>query len=86
MGETGAGESDRAEKEKAHMRLYWKTVAAAGLAAGLAGLPAPHALAQKVDFAGKRIEMVVPFAPGGGSDVYIRAIGRRERMARMMGR
>jgi tripartite-type tricarboxylate transporter receptor subunit TctC len=30
--------------------------------------------AQKVDFAGKRIEVLVPFAPGGGSDVYTRAL------------
>ena len=30
--------------------------------------------AEKVSFAGKRIEVIVPFAPGGGSDVYIRAL------------
>ncbi|HYC44518.1 MAG TPA: hypothetical protein VED01_03440 [Burkholderiales bacterium] len=38
-----------------------------------AGIPAVHA-AQKVDFSGKRIEMIVPFNPGGGSDVYARAL------------
>ncbi len=40
----------------------------------LAGVPALHAAAQEVSFAGKRIEVIVPFAPGGGSDVYIRAL------------
>lgn len=53
----------------------FKTVAGLSLLAGLAGLPALEAAAQKVDFAGKRIEFVVPFPPGGGSDVYIRALG-----------
>lgn len=43
-------------------------------AAALAGMPVPDALAQKADFSGKRIEMVVPFPPGGGSDVYSRAL------------
>lgn len=43
-------------------------------AAALAGMPAMEAVAQKADFSGKRIEMVVPFPPGGGSDVYIRAL------------
>ena len=43
-------------------------------AAALAGVPAMDAGAQKADFAGKRIEMVVPFPPGGGSDVYSRAL------------
>lgn len=45
-----------------------------GILAGLAGLPLMEAAAQKVDFAGKRVEFVVPFPPGGGSDVYIRAL------------
>lgn len=40
----------------------------------LSGLSAVDAFAQKVDFTGKRIEIIVPFAPGGGSDVYIRAM------------
>jgi tripartite-type tricarboxylate transporter receptor subunit TctC len=44
------------------------------LGTGLAGLPAMEAAAQKVDFSGKRIEMLVPFNPGGGSDVYSRAL------------
>jgi hypothetical protein len=38
------------------------------------GLPVAGVSAQKVDFAGKRIDVIVPFAPGGGSDVYMRAL------------
>lgn len=45
-----------------------------GIVAGFGGLPSMEAAAQKVDFAGKRIEMLVPFNPGGGSDVYSRAL------------
>jgi len=45
-----------------------------GIVAALAGPPSMEAVAQKVDFAGKRIEMLVPFNPGGGSDVYSRAL------------
>jgi hypothetical protein len=45
-----------------------------GVVAGLAATPAMDAAAQNVSFAGKRIEIIVPFAPGGGSDVYIRAL------------
>jgi len=45
-----------------------------GVFACFAGLPVAEAAAQKVDFAGKRIEFVVPFPPGGGSDVYSRAL------------
>lgn len=56
-------------------RLSWKQgFACMGCALALAGMPAMHAAAQKVDFSGKRIEVLVPFAPGGGSDVYVRAI------------
>jgi tripartite-type tricarboxylate transporter receptor subunit TctC len=43
-------------------------------AASLAGMPVSVAVAQKADFSGKRIEMIVPFQPGGGSDVYSRAL------------
>ena len=45
-----------------------------GVAACAALLPATPAAAQKVNFAGKRILVTVPFAPGGGSDIYIRAL------------
>jgi tripartite-type tricarboxylate transporter receptor subunit TctC len=42
------------------------------LLAGASGLLAAPALAQSVDFAGKTIEWVIPFAEGGGSDVWAR--------------
>ena len=45
-----------------------------GLAAVFAGLPSMEAAAQKVDFADKRVEFVVPFPPGGGADVYMRVL------------
>ena len=48
---------------------------AAAFLALAATLSVPHAqAAEKVDFSGKRIEMIVPFPPGGGSDVYSRAL------------
>lgn len=37
-------------------------------------IPEGQSFAQKVDYAGKRILVTVPFAPGGGSDIYIRAL------------
>ncbi len=46
-------------------------VAAAGC---VTALSVAAASAQKVDFSGKRVEIIVPFAPGGGSDVYTRAL------------
>ena len=52
--------------------LSFTAAAFFGLAATIAG--SEVAQAQKVDFAGKRIEMIVPFPPGGGSDVYSRAL------------
>jgi len=51
-----------------------KRIALLGLVIGFTSFPSAQTLAQKVDFSGKRIEVIVPFAPGGGSDVYIRAI------------
>jgi tripartite-type tricarboxylate transporter receptor subunit TctC len=53
----------------------FKKVACFGAAVFVAGLPATQAIAQKADFSGQRIEVLVPFSPGGGSDVYMRAIG-----------
>jgi len=49
-----------------------RITARAGLVAGLVAV-APLAAAQAVDFAGKRVELIVPFAPGGGADTYARA-------------
>src|SRR5918999_595865 len=49
-------------------------IAGALLLTAAAALAATETPAQKVDFAGKRIEMIVPFNPGGGSDVYSRAL------------
>lgn len=46
-----------------------------GVFACFAGLTVAETAAQKVDFAGKRVELIVPFPPGGGSDVYSRALG-----------
>lgn len=37
-------------------------------------MPAAATAAEKVSFAGKRIEIIVPFSPGGGTDVYVRAL------------
>lgn len=51
-----------------------RRAACVGIVAGLAGLPSMDAAAQKVDFAGKRVELLVPFPPGGGSDVYSRGL------------
>lgn len=44
------------------------TSAALGLAASVA------TAAEKITFAGKTIEIIVPFSPGGGTDVYVRAL------------
>jgi hypothetical protein len=51
-----------------------KRIASLGVAIGLVGLLSAPAVAQKVDFSGKRVEAIVPFGPGGGADVYMRAI------------
>ncbi len=51
-----------------------KNILSLAVVACAALLPATQASAQKVDFKGKRILVTVPFAPGGGSDVYIRAL------------
>jgi len=62
--QTGGDHMPRFSKQR-------RLILAAAVAAGLAAVPA-HA--QKVDFAGKRIDVLVPFAPGDGSDVYARAL------------
>ena len=53
---------------------WLRRAACVGIVAGVAGLPSMEAAAQMVDFSGKRIEMLVPFPPGGGSDVYSRGL------------
>lgn len=45
-----------------------------GAVSCLVALPAAQPAAHAAEFAGKRIDVVVPFAPGGGSDVYARAL------------
>jgi tripartite-type tricarboxylate transporter receptor subunit TctC len=57
-----------------NQQLSLKKIVALGAVACAFVLPAAQAFAQKVDFSGKRILVTVPFAPGGGSDVYIRAL------------
>lgn len=56
------------------MRRIWKRSSILAAAIGCIGLAAAPASAQKVDYSGKRIDVLVPFAPGGGSDVYMRAL------------
>ena len=48
-----------------------RTLVASGIAAGLA-LGAQSASAQNVDFSGKRIEWIIPFGTGGGSNSWAR--------------
>ena len=54
--------------------VSFRAAACLGLAASLSVFSATQAAAQKVDFSGKRVEILVPFNPGGGSDVYSRAL------------
>src|SRR5688572_28236413 len=42
--------------------------------AALAAVPSTVAAGESVSFAGKRVEIIVPFSPGGGTDVYVRAL------------
>ena len=55
-------------------KLYSMKGAACFAALAAFGAPSIATAAEPVSFAGKRIEVIVPFAPGGGSDVYIRAL------------
>ena len=54
--------------------LPFTAVAWVGAMACFGALVCTDAAAQKVDFSGKRIELIVPFPPGGGSDVYSRGL------------
>ncbi|MFH1605285.1 MAG: tricarboxylate transporter, partial [Pseudomonadota bacterium] len=56
------------------LNIRIKGILTLAAAACFAALPLAGVSAQKVNFAGKRIEVIVPFAPGGGSDVYMRAL------------
>ena len=51
-----------------------KGAAVLGAVASIATFSAAGIAAEKVDFAGKRVDVIVPFKPGGGSDVYMRAL------------
>jgi tripartite-type tricarboxylate transporter receptor subunit TctC len=51
-----------------------KGALAAGAMSLFIALAATQSSAHAADFAGKRIDVLVPFAPGGGSDVYARAL------------
>jgi tripartite-type tricarboxylate transporter receptor subunit TctC len=54
--------------------LLRRAVATLTFSAALCVPLALPAAAQKADFSGQRVEIIVPFAPGGGSDVYARSI------------
>jgi tripartite-type tricarboxylate transporter receptor subunit TctC len=49
-------------------------IAGLSMAISVATVSTAAAADKKVDFSGERIDVIVPFPPGGGSDVYIRAI------------
>jgi tripartite-type tricarboxylate transporter receptor subunit TctC len=55
-------------------RTICRAVACLAALFALASAPAQSASTQKADFSGQRVEITVPFAPGGGSDVYARAM------------
>lgn len=51
-----------------------KSVAGAALALALAGSGLSVAAAEQINYAGSRVELIVPFSPGGGADTYARVI------------
>lgn len=53
---------------------YLKSFLGIALGAGLVAAAPTSAAAQDVDFQGKRIEMIIPLAEGGGTDSYARFI------------
>lgn len=55
------------------MRTHWKLLAAAAVCA----FGVPGALAQKGKYPTKPIRMIVPFAPGGGTDIVARVMAQR---------
>jgi tripartite-type tricarboxylate transporter receptor subunit TctC len=57
------------------MKLFSKGSAACFTALGVSfAVPLAATAAAPVSFEGKRIEIIVPFSPGGGTDVYVRAL------------
>ncbi|WP_135470171.1 Bug family tripartite tricarboxylate transporter substrate binding protein [Crenalkalicoccus roseus] len=54
------------------MKLSRRGLLAATAAAGLGGRATPAAAQSNVSFAGRTVEWVIPFAVGGGSDVWAR--------------
>ncbi|RPI47290.1 MAG: tricarboxylate transporter [Betaproteobacteria bacterium] len=56
------------------LQITAKRVLMVGAIAFSTGAAVPALSADQVSFAGKRIDVIVPFAPGGGSDVYMRAL------------
>jgi tripartite-type tricarboxylate transporter receptor subunit TctC len=53
------------------------------LAAGAAALPAVSRIARAQAYPSRQITMIVPFAPGGGTDVAARIVG--DHMSRTLG-
>lgn len=57
------------------MKLFPTRSAACLTALGVfSAVPLAATAGEAVSFAGKRIEIIVPFSPGGGTDVYVRAL------------
>ena len=54
------------------IRISRRTAMLGTAAAGVAGLARPAIAQRAVDFSGRTIEWVIPFAEGGGSDVWAR--------------
>jgi len=61
-------------EEIMNQHLFLKKILSLAVVTCATFLPVTQAVAQKVDFSGRRVLITVPFAPGGGSDVYIRAL------------
>ena len=53
-------------------KTYVTTLAIGGIAAAAMLVTALPAAAQKVDFSGKRIEWIIPYGTGGGSNRWAR--------------
>jgi tripartite-type tricarboxylate transporter receptor subunit TctC len=60
--------------EESRMKRLRRAAATLAACTALYAVAASPAAGQKVDFSGQRVDVIVPFAPGGGSDVYARSI------------